>query len=385
VQPQVAALMDGLRGISAIVVAIVHAFQIFLLPYFGLGSPQHVLTSLAATYAIMIFFLVSGFMICLSIFKRRDAHGRFDAFGFAEARVLRIYPPLIFALLITIAVYLAISGLGLHGSETYRLGGELTVVRERATLEWSALPATLLLLHGAVPGAPSPPLMDGPLWTLGYEWWCYILAWATFRLLWNGVSLSTLVPPIAIVSMMLIGANKLFLWFLVIWMAGFVLGYVTKHGQLNSPTAPLVAGGLVIVALACIASSSRGRLVFDLLRPLEGASAQKSMAATGVIFAVAIGLACRLQRRVSVPQFAVGASRYSYTLYVIHYPFLLLSYSVLHPWTHGMHWATAASAAALCLFAVVWVSAWCATVVENRTLLLWVFASRPASGRATFS
>jgi peptidoglycan/LPS O-acetylase OafA/YrhL len=121
------------------------------------------LTGLLATYAITVFFIVSGFMICMSVFRHRKG-GLFDSAGFAEARILRIYPPLIAAILITITVYLIISGLGLHGAESYRLGGELAVVRESAKLEWSAIPSTFFLLYGAVPGAPSPLNMDGPLW-----------------------------------------------------------------------------------------------------------------------------------------------------------------------------------------------------------------------------
>jgi peptidoglycan/LPS O-acetylase OafA/YrhL len=47
--------MDSLRGVSALLVAIVHTFQIFVLPYFGLGSASHIVTSLLATYAVIVF------------------------------------------------------------------------------------------------------------------------------------------------------------------------------------------------------------------------------------------------------------------------------------------------------------------------------------------
>ena len=56
-------LMDALRGVSAMIVACVHGFQVFVLPYSGVGSPSHILTSLLATHAVTMFFIVSGFMI----------------------------------------------------------------------------------------------------------------------------------------------------------------------------------------------------------------------------------------------------------------------------------------------------------------------------------
>src|SRR5579863_1078729 len=132
-------LMDALRGGSAMIVACVHAFQVFALPYFGVGSTSHVLTSLLATRAVTMFFIVSGFMISISVQRHRNADGSFQSANFAEARLIRIYPPLMAAIVLTILIYLAIHFLDLHGSESFRLGGEKFVARERAILEWSAL------------------------------------------------------------------------------------------------------------------------------------------------------------------------------------------------------------------------------------------------------
>jgi hypothetical protein len=74
-------LMDALRGVSALIVACVHAFQVFLLPYFGLGSLSHILTSLMATHAVTMFFIVSGFMIYISTLRHRNTDGSFQSMG----------------------------------------------------------------------------------------------------------------------------------------------------------------------------------------------------------------------------------------------------------------------------------------------------------------
>src|ERR1700749_220986 len=90
VDPKTSEIMGALRGISALVVACVHAYQIFLIPYFGLGSPSHVITGLLATHAVTTFFVASGFMICVSVFRHRNDDGTFRGRAFAEARILRI-------------------------------------------------------------------------------------------------------------------------------------------------------------------------------------------------------------------------------------------------------------------------------------------------------
>lgn len=70
-------LMDTMRGAASLVVAAVHAFQVFVLPYFGLGTLAHLSTSLMATYAVLVFFVVSGFMFSISV----AGHSRSGAFN----------------------------------------------------------------------------------------------------------------------------------------------------------------------------------------------------------------------------------------------------------------------------------------------------------------
>lgn len=361
-------LMDALRGVSALIVACVHAFQVFLLPYFGLGSLSHILTSLMATHAVTMFFIVSGFMIYISTLRHRNADGSFQSVKFAEARIFRIYPPLIAAITLTILVYFAIHFLGLHGSESFRLGGELFVTRERAILEWSALPSTFFLLYGAVPFAPPPLNMDGPLWTLGYEWWFYILVFLLARL-WNGWSLSILVPLTAVIVMLLIGRNALFLWFLLIWLSGFWLGHIYIQGQLSADrfwqkTAIFACGALITMFIL-----GREHLIRDLLNPFDTPSAQKLMVVVGVFFTLAVSIFVRHASGLRIHNSISNLAQFSYTLYVIHYPLLLLSFSLLHPSLHNHGWITSLVAATAVLAPIVYISSRVALVVENRALL----------------
>ncbi len=364
VDPKTSEIMDTLRGVSALVVACVHAYQVFLIPYFGFGSPSHVITGLLATHAVTTFFVASGFMICISLFRHRNEDGTFRSRAFAEARILRIYPPLIAALALTIAVYLVIAGFGLHGAVSYRLGGEIDVARERATFEWNLLPSTFFLLYGTFPNAPAPINMDGPLWTLGFEWWFYVLAFV-FARLWNGLGWSTILPFAVGVWIVLTNHDVFFIWFLVIWLGGFVLGGAYLSGVLFR----LSGRGVGLLALVVVATAvviGRRYLITDLLDPFASPHGKRIWACVGLLIAVGIAAVIRARRDWRIPTWITGLSAFSYTLYVVHYPLLLLAYSLLHPFTHGHAWPFTLVVAAATLPPIVGVAALLARVVENR-------------------
>jgi peptidoglycan/LPS O-acetylase OafA/YrhL len=376
-------LMDALRGVSAMIVACVHGFQVFVLPYYGVGSPSHILTSLLATHAVTMFFIVSGLMIYISTLRHRNADGTFQSARFAKARILRIYPPLIAAIVITILVYLIVQLLGLHGRESFRLGGELFVARERVTFEWSALPSTFFLLYGAVPGAPPPVNMDGPLWTLSYEWWFYILIFLSARL-WNGWSFSTLLPLAAVGVMLLYSRNALFLWFFLIWLSGFWLGHIYVKGQLFTDKFWPRATALAISALILMFVIGRGHLVSDLLNPFDTPSAQRMMVVVGVVLTLVVAILIRwvTSSGVRIPKAISGLARFSYTLYVIHYPLLLLSFSLLHPLLHNRDWTISLIAASAVLAPITHIASKVALIVENRRMLGQLVRSRRLQQKA---
>ena len=294
-------------------------------------------------------------------FKRRDLPKR----EYSEFIL-----PLIAAIVITILVYLTIQLLALHGRESFRLGGELFVARERATLEWSALPSTFFLLYGAVPGAPPPINMDGPLWTLSYEWWFYILIFLSARL-WNGWSFSTLLPLAAVGVMLLYGRNALFLWFFLIWLSGFCLGHIYVKGQLFVDKFWPRVAALAVGALIMMFVMGRGHLVSDLLNPFDTPSAQRMMVIMGVFLTLVVSILIRwgTSSDLRIPQAISGLARFSYTLYVIHYPLLLLSFSLLHPLLHNHDWMTSLIAVSAVLSPIIYIASKVSLLVENRKLL----------------
>lgn len=363
-------LMDCLRGLSALVVAYVHGFQIFVLPYFGAGTPSHILTSLIATYAVNTFFVVSGFMICISTLRHRNSDGSFRAVEFAQARVMRIYPPLLLAVVVTLLVYFTISGLGLHGSESFRLGDELFLARERVQIEWNALPSTLLLLYGAVPFASPPINMDGPLWTLSYEWWFYVGTFLIARL-WNGLTISRLVPIVLLLGMLIYGRNTLFLWFLLIWLGGFCLAIAYVKHWLRSKYFFQIIATISALLMLTLLSNDAGNLWNGILLPFDTSSSQKIMVVNSMLATIILSIGVRhtSMSQHEFPRPIVKLSNFSYTLYVMHYPLFLLAFSILHPLLYDFNWTVSLAITTLVLIPIIYMCSLSATVVENRKFL----------------
>jgi peptidoglycan/LPS O-acetylase OafA/YrhL len=151
-----------LRMIAATAVLISHAYPLTL----GAGAIEPLEDSLRmplGTLAVCSFFVISGYFISQS-FERKQ-----DILEFFAARILRIYPALLAALLITV----------------FFLGPSFTKLRLDAyflqpkTLLYVPWNLTLLKLQDELPGVfegnPYPQAINGSLWTLVYEAGCYAI------------------------------------------------------------------------------------------------------------------------------------------------------------------------------------------------------------------
>ncbi len=371
------ALMASLRGWSALVVVLAHAFQIFVLPYLGLYGWPHLLTSWLACYAVLTFFVVSGFMIALSMQRHRVPEG-FAQWSFFRARFLRIYPPLVACVVLCVIIFLVFRCTGLHGSESFRLGGERFLSRERVDMGLPETLSTLALAYTIVPHVPGPIQLDGPLWTLVYEWWFYVLAMFLGAAVLGRRIASGVLPALGVLALFAISPAGTLLWvFLAVWTAGFALACAYRGGHLHRRGAPI---GLAAVA-ACsvggviaIGGTDTLRLVVEPLQRL-GDRAHWTMCLMAVAGTSALGMAIRL-RLCGLPCGRLAG--YSYTLYLVHYPLLLLAFGMLHPWLHGHGIPLSAACAGMASLAVLPVARSIARVAEDRDR----FAAMLASARA---
>ncbi|PYC78089.1 acyltransferase [Streptomyces tateyamensis] len=148
--------LDGLRGIAALLVAI-HHFG--LLKWFSWGTDFEKKFDLGI-FAVMLFFLVSGYIVPASLERRGDVR------GFWVGRLFRIYPLLIIAV----------------GLSLVLLPHSYSAVPSQVTDRpyWASL-ANLTLLHEMTNIASAL----GAMWTLCYEMVFYFLVSALFVKGWH--------------------------------------------------------------------------------------------------------------------------------------------------------------------------------------------------------
>lgn len=340
---QTSRFLDVIRGISAIVVMFFHVILIYILPKVGLRGYLDGVAELLASYAVMAFFVISGFVITISILKNIERNdGQFELSEFLSSRLIRLYPPLIISLILTIGVYGLIHTFHLHGSETFRLAGDLFAIREKAILDWDNILWSLFFLQGLFSKEAAPSL-NGPLWSLSYEFWYYMAAmfftgWlVNKRQFWGWLLLLAIILPL--VYREHIG----FFVLLSTWLSGSVwaLLYIKRRiieKQFKVLFGPIVVG---ITALVIFIVYKNDHLVIanpytDFLSMIT----QSLICWLGMLVAMRFIL---WQEGRSFNFFrADQLAKFSYTLYVIHFPLLILGFSFLHPLLHSLHWVYSA-------------------------------------------
>lgn len=317
--------LDGLRGLAAFYVMVGHARWLLwegysegflrhpeaytpahkgLVYFFSLFKYGH--------EAVMFFFVLSGFVIHLRYARQLAVAGagaRFDWGGFVRRRARRLYPPLLAAMLLALAVTGAGRALG------WPIFGEATpcgTINRNVVLDTSAgtaLGNLAFLMDTYVPAFGG----NGPLWSLKFEWWFYMLYpvfwWLTRRSLWlaTGVLaalfLATPFPDLWPLRL----ARDVF-GGMIVWWLGVLVADV-HAGRIRLPWATLAVAAMAVGAGLALVWPERGR-----------------QAGFGLVFSGLIGGCFHLlQRGWKLRALArlKPLGDMSYTLYVTHFPLLI--------------------------------------------------------------
>ncbi len=322
IHEELSKFLDSLRGVSAIIIFLSHFIQIYLIPLIGTETYFWCFSEIFASYAVMSFFVLSGFVITTSILKNIERNSKFDVKQYFVSRIARIYPPFLFSLLLSILVYFIITSFNLHGATTFRLPGDLYVAREKIIIDIGRYVKNLFMLPGFV-GKWKSISINGPLWAITYEFWIYIMA--MFFVLWfkNKKLIKGAVPFLAINYFLCLTTNTMFFFITSIWIIGAV-GALIYHKKIKAKNI-VVYPILIFVFFVLIQAVAKGESV---LFPYIGYREYRFQF-LAVAFLAALMWFQKIRNLLN-HKFFREISRYSYTLYVSQFPILLLSFSFLH-------------------------------------------------------
>jgi peptidoglycan/LPS O-acetylase OafA/YrhL len=202
--------LDSLRGLAAFYVILHH----FILDLDFISLEIKELFFSFGQEAVMIFFILSGFVIYYSVERSKDLNFK----SYFIKRFRRIYPIFIISLLVSIIIFF--------------FNGSLA-----EDFSWSNFFGNLFMLQDFAEVKPGtwfdPFLANYPLWSLSYEWWFYLLFFPCYRLLPKS---SYRIYFILVISALSFGLynlrpNQVFLWlsYYVIWWCGVELADIYLH------------------------------------------------------------------------------------------------------------------------------------------------------------
>ncbi len=288
--------LDCLRIIAALLVVVYHASQQWGVTYLNITS---YLENFAHA-AVVLFFVLSGYLIGYTTTNNNRGLRQY-----AVARLSRLYSVVIPTLVLMVIIDTIVNYFNPDLSAFYSRGNSL------------ARYGLCIAFCNEIGLLSAAPPINAPLWSLSYEFWYYLIFGITFyrRPGWKSILL------IAVAS--LIAGPKILL-LLPIWLFGFFAYRIIK------PTRPTNESWLVVIALFIAAG------LFTVYcppapyvlgsKPLYFASQFLKDWVLGVFFSVALWYLPTQQSATKGAwvQPIRTVADLSFSLYVLHYPLLIL-------------------------------------------------------------
>lgn len=351
--------LDLVRGGAALAVMLGHLRNLFFVDFSEVAGNSTPLVKIVylvtgfSHYAVMIFFVLSGFLVGGSVLRGR-MDGTWSWSLYSTNRLTRLWVVLIPALLLG-AIW---DHCGIHVFGTSGIYGGVA----RANVGIFAVPprlSAIVMLGNALflQDILTPTFgSNGPLWSLSYEFWYYVLfplMVLAFPL--GKVNWSTVLHATAIFVIVFFIGQWISLYFLI-WLLGAAINFAPEQSGRPGKIWVVMATGAVVLVVAVLKFKPGTTEYSDFLVGVASAT---------LIFALLRSRARSTSGFYS--RTARGLAGFSYTLYVSHLPALIFISACLVPrrrWQpDGVHIAVV-TALGICTLAYAFVIA---RLTEDRT------------------
>ncbi len=378
--PMPSAHLDLMRGIAAWAVMWGHVRGNFFVDFQNLQHPN---LFLKAVYfvtgfghqAVMVFFVLSGFLISSSVFNGLAA-GNGSWRDYSINRVSRLYAVLIPGLLLGFVWDKTGSSLfASTGLYAYPLQGFGALIAQKQMTAGVFVGNLFFVQTILCPVFGS----NGPLWSLANDFWYYVLFPVGLLALigWSRGTLRRAVPLTVAAVVLAVFLGREMLMGFVIWMAGCVLlmAYSKLREFPKRWVAPYIVFTLMIL-IACLAAARLGK------SQVLGADLSVGLAFALFLFGVLqIDFSMRSHTYSNLARFFAA---FSYSLYVLHFPVVLFLRAWLAPrrWRPNFPHVVFVIAIGMAVLVFAW---FVSLFTENKTSALrhWMKGMIPGSpGRA---
>ncbi|MEO8393009.1 MAG: acyltransferase [Chloroflexota bacterium] len=334
--------IDSLRGLAALAVVILHAFEMFGLGlgWAGIVSDARLTGGLDkiipflynnlvgwGAMAVEMFIVLSGYSLMIGVARSQDGRPKGGLRAYFLRRIRRIWPPYYAALFVSLAIILIIPGMN-----------------QKANVYWDlALPVTfdsvaghLLFLQHLNPGWFFK--INPPMWTVAIEEWIYVLFPFLLLPIWRRFGSLVMVAVAVVLGVgawylfpsLLQSANPWYLGLFALGALGASIGFSHGREQRLSKRLPWLKLSLGLLLLFVVLTELFQRVDLHL---------GDITWFTDLIFGV--GILCLLVHytelwkariplrktsflRVLNQPALIGLGRFSYSLYLLHTPVLAL-------------------------------------------------------------
>ena len=297
--------LDMVRGAAALAVMLTHLRFLFFVDLADAHNSNPLVklvyfVSGFGHYAVMAFFVLSGFLVGGSVLRGR-MDGEFNWGLYATNRLTRLWIVLIPALLLG-AIW---DHLGLHLFGTSGVYGRLPGVTSLAPrLSASVMLGNMFFLQGITTVTYGS---NGPLWSLSYEFWYYVL----FPLMVlaypvGKVGRSTVLYSLAALMVIFFVGETISLYFLI-WLLGAAMNLAPERPGSPGRLWVLIAIGAVVIAVAVLKFKPGDMEYTDCF--------------FGIASAIVIFFLLRVPSRSRSGLYSRAARKlagFSYTLYLVH-------------------------------------------------------------------